>query len=71
MSEGKHRQDSKEFGIKLAKAVRERATEAANEHDLDARYVMLGAAEYLRKTAEAQLDPPIDLSQTDPGRRKN
>ena len=71
MSERKQREDSKEFGIKLAKAVRERATEAANEHDLDARYVMLGAAKYLSETAEAQLDPPIDLSKTDLDHRKN
>jgi len=42
-------QRSREFGIKLAQALRQRAVEAAKEHDLDARYVALGAAEYLRE----------------------
>lgn len=71
MSASRQRQESEEFGIKLAKALRDRAVEAANEHDFDARYVMLGAAEYLCKTAEAQLDPPLDLRNTDPKRRRN
>jgi hypothetical protein len=71
VSEKKKQQDSKEFGIKLAKALRQRATEAASEHELDPRFVMLGAAEYLRKTAEFQLDSPIDPSQTDFGDRSN
>ena len=64
-------QRSREFGIKLAQALRQRAVEAATEHDLDARYVALGAAEYLRKRAEFELNPPIDTSRTDPGEREN
>ena len=68
---GRQEQRSREFGIKLAQALRRRAVEAANEHDLDARYVALGAAEYLRKRAEFELKPSIDVSRTDPAEREN
>lgn len=68
---GRQEQRSREFGIKLAKALRQRALEAAKEHDLDARYVALGAAEYLRKRAESELKPSIDTSRTDPAEREN
>ena len=61
-------QASREFGIKFAKALRDKAGEAAAEHDLDARYIMLGAAEYLRKGAEAL---PLDPSRTNPEEREN
>ena len=64
-------QASREFGIKFAKALREKASEAAAEHDLDARYIVLGAAEYLRKDAEFRLDPPLDTSRTNPREREN
>ena len=45
-------QRSREFGVKFAKALRAKAGEAASEYDLDARYIVLGAAEYLRRDAE-------------------
>ena len=71
MNERELRQNSEEFGVKLAKAVSQRALEAAREHQLDARYVMRGAAEYLSKKAESQINPPLDLSETDEDRRQN
>jgi hypothetical protein len=71
MKESQLRQNSEEFGVKLAKAVRQRALEAAGEHQLDARYVMRGAAEYLSKTAESQINPPLDPAQTREDRREN
>ena len=58
-------QRSREFGIKFAKALRDKAREAAAEHDLDARYIMLGAAEYLREDAELRIaPPPLNLERT-------
>jgi hypothetical protein len=69
--EKERQQRSKEFGIKLAKALSDRASETRREHDLDPRYVMLGAAEYLRKAAEFQIDPPLDPGRTDPHDRRN
>jgi hypothetical protein len=62
---------SREFGVKLARALRQRAIEAASEHVVDARYVMLGAAEYLRETAERQLNPELDDSRTAADEREN
>jgi hypothetical protein len=64
-------QASREFGIKFAKALREKAHEAGKQHDLDPRYIMLGAADYLRKDAEFKIDPPIDTSRADPEERDN
>lgn len=71
MRERERQQRSKEFGIKLAKLLRRRATEAKAEANLDPRYVMLGAAEYLRKQAEFQIDPPIDTARVEPEDRRN
>lgn len=71
MGDKKQQQASREFGIKLAKALRQRAGEAAKENGLDSRFVMLGAADYLKETAEFQLDPPIDPSQADFRDRSN
>jgi hypothetical protein len=64
-------QRSREFGIKLAKGLRDRATEARREHDLDPRYVMLGAGDYLRQAAEAQINSPLDGTRVDPDERAN
>jgi hypothetical protein len=64
-------QRSRELGIKFAKALRDRAREAAATHDLDARYVMLGAAEYLRKDAEFRLHPPLNPARTRDDEREN
>jgi hypothetical protein len=64
-------QRSRELGIKFAKALREKAREAAAEHDLDARYVMLGAAEYLRRDAEFRLDPSLNSERTRDDERLN
>ena len=64
-------QRSREFGIQFAKALRDKAGEAAAEHDLDPRYIVLGAAEYLRRDAEFRLDPPLDSTRTDPEEREN
>lgn len=64
-------QRSREFGIKFAKALRDKAGEAAAEHDLDARYIVLGAAEYLSKDAEFRIDPRLDPSRTGPAEREN
>jgi hypothetical protein len=71
MTEGERRQRSREFGVQLAKALRDRATEARQRDDLDPRYVMLGAADYLRNLAEIQIDPPIDEGKVDPDERLN
>jgi len=62
---------SRDFGRKLAAALKERAVKSRAEHDLDPRYVMLGAADYLRETAEFQLDPPVDRARTDTEERRN
>jgi hypothetical protein len=70
VSERQRQQRSREFGIKLAKVLRQRAAEARHE-DLDARYVMLGAAEYLRDAADVQINPPIDDAHVDPDERLN
>ena len=64
-------QRSREFGIRLAKVLRDRAAEAAVEHDLDVRYVVLGAGEYLRRDAKFRLDPPLDSSRTNLEERGN
>lgn len=71
MSEKKRQQASREFGVKLARAVGMRAADAAKHDDLDARFVMLGAAEYLKEKAELQLDPPLDSTQTGAAKRRN
>jgi hypothetical protein len=71
VSDRERQQRSKAFGIKLAKALRERAIEARREHALDDRYVLLGAADYLRDAAEFQLSPPIDEANVDPDERLN
>jgi hypothetical protein len=68
--ERERQQRSREFGIKLAKVLRQRAVEARHE-ELDARYVMLGAAEYLRDAADFQINPPIDAARVDPDERLN
>jgi hypothetical protein len=68
------KQASREFGIKFARALRDHAREAAAEHDLDDRYICLGAAEYLRQDAESRLRPQpdqIDPSRTTPEEREN
>jgi len=70
VGERERQQRSREFGIKLAKVLRQRAGEAAQE-DLDARYVMLGPAEYLRDAAHFQINPPIDDARIDPDERSN
>ena len=62
---------SRDFGRKLGKALKERAVDSSSEHDLDSRYVMLGAADYLRETAEFELEPPIDSARTDTEERRN
>ncbi len=67
--EREREQRSPEFGIKLAKVLRHRAQEVREEFDLDPRYVILGAAEYLRETAESQIDPPLDEPAVDPNER--
>jgi hypothetical protein len=64
-------QRSREFGVEFAKALRDKAREAAATHDLDARYVMLGAADYLRKDAEFRLDPPLNPARTRDDERQN
>jgi len=69
---GRNRQqEAREFGIKFAKALRDAASEAAAEHDLDDRYIVLGAAEYLRKDAEFRLDPPLNVARTRDDEREN
>jgi hypothetical protein len=70
MRERERQQRSREFGIKLAKVLRQRAVEARHE-GLDARYVMVGAADYLRDAADVQIDAPIDDARVDPGERLN
>jgi hypothetical protein len=67
----KKEQLSREFGIKFAQALRDKAREAAAKHDLDDRYIVLGAAEYLRKDAEFRLDPPINPERTRDDEREN
>lgn len=67
--ERERQQRSKEFGVKLAKALRQRAAETRSDGDLDPRYVVLGAAEYLRDAAEFQINPPVDGSRVDPEER--
>jgi hypothetical protein len=62
---------SREFGIKLAKALRTWAAEARHDHDLDARYVILDAAEYLRDAADFQINPTLDDTNVDPDQRVN
>jgi hypothetical protein len=69
--ERERQQRSRELGIKLAKARRQRAAEARHEQDLDARYVMLGAADYLREAADFQINAPIDDARVDPEERLN
>ncbi len=69
MSETQRQQLSKEFGIKLAKALRQRTAEVAPTNDLDARFVLIGAAEYLRKMADASAEELFDPS--DPEGRDN
>jgi len=69
--ERERQQRSREFGIKLAKALRQRAVDARHEHDLDPRYVMLGAGDYLHDTADFQLDPPLDDAHANPDKRAN
>jgi hypothetical protein len=64
-------QESREFGIKFAKALRVSAREAADAHDLDDRYIVLGAAEYLRKDAEFRLDLPLNPARTRDDEREN
>ena len=68
------KQESREFGIKFAKALQDHAVKAAAEHHLDERYICLGAAEYLREGAESRLKPKpslIDPSNTAPDEREN
>lgn len=68
------KQESREFGIKFAKALQDHAVQAATEHHLDERYICLGAAEYLRKGAEFRLKPTpnlIDPSRTATEGREN
>jgi hypothetical protein len=64
-------QQSREFGVKLAKALEQRAREAAAEADLDHRYVILGAADHLHSEASFRLDPPIDSARVDAEERSN
>ncbi len=71
VKERERQQRSREFGIKLAKVLRHRAQETREEFGLDPRYVILGAAEYLRETAEFQIDPPLDHSAVEPDDRLN
>jgi hypothetical protein len=71
MGEAERRQRSKEFGIQLAKLLVRRAEEARGEGDLDPRYVVLGAAEYLGDRADFQIDPPLDLLHADAADRSN
>jgi hypothetical protein len=71
MGEAERRQRSKEFGIQLAKLLVTRAEEARAEADLDPRYVVLGAAEYLGDRADFQIDPPLDLLNADAADRSN
>jgi hypothetical protein len=68
MSEKQRQQLSKEFGIKLAQALKQRAAAAAPTNDLDARFVLIGAAEYLKKMADGSAEDlldPGDLSGRD------
>jgi len=69
--EAERKQRSREFGIKLAKALGQRANEARRDHDLDVGYVMLGAAEYLRKAADSRTNAPIDDANVAPDDRVN
>lgn len=62
MGEERRQQVSKEFGIKLAKALRQRTAEVAPTNGLDARFVLIGAAEYLRKMADASAEELLDPS---------
>jgi hypothetical protein len=71
MDERERRQQSREFGIKLATLLQNRAYETRREHGLDPRYVMRGAADYLRERAEIQINPPLDNTLTDPDQRRN
>jgi hypothetical protein len=69
--ERERQQRSREFGIQLAKALRQRATEARREHDLDPGYVMLGAGDYLREAADVQINSPLDGARVEPDERLN
>ena len=71
VTERERQQRSREFGIQLAKVLRRRATEAKHEHDLDPRYVMLGAGDYLSEAANFQIEPPVDDTRIDPHERSN
>ena len=71
MGERERRQWSNEFDIKLAKSLRDRAVESRSGDDLDPRYGMLGAADFLRNAAELQITPPIDDANIDPSDRLN
>jgi hypothetical protein len=64
-------QASKEFGIKLAKALIEHARAQAPEHELDPRAIVLGASDYLAKHTELWRSSPLDVRDVAPERRSN
>ena len=68
---GDREQRSKELGVKLAKALIEHANTVQGEVNVDTRYVMLGAAEYLHKASEVSLNPPLDPRRTAHDERQN
>jgi hypothetical protein len=64
-------EEARRFGFQLARALQDHAREAAAQHDLDARYVIEGAAQFLTKTAERELRPPGDDAAEDARDRRN
>jgi hypothetical protein len=64
-------QASKEFGIKLAKALIEHARVQAPAHQLDPRATILGASDYLAKHTEFWRSSPLDVGEVAPERRSN
>lgn len=68
---GQQAQASKEFGVKLAKALIEHAWAQAPEHHLDPRATILGASDYLAKHTQFWRSSPLDPTDVAPERRSN
>jgi hypothetical protein len=69
--DGAKRQASKEYGIRLAKALVLHARTEGPGEDVDPQTAILGATDYLAKYTKPWRQSPLDMSRTEPEDRTN